>query len=226
MLKESKGKTCYLINNCKVFVGLPVIANETRTLNKTAEVFNNEEFEVTAIDKDSVTLTNTRITISIKHSEFKFFDLAYCITVHKSQGSTYDFEYSIYDYNRFDSKLLYTAMSRSTKKSNINFVYRHYETQTGNIYKITNEDTNKIYIGSTKRTDINERFEEHMKCMDNSPLHSDMQKGGNWKIELVQKLEYVDEQELLIAETCQIMAHDSIAHGYNTKYSVSYENIY
>ena len=124
MLKESKGKTCYLINNCKVFVGLPVIANETRTFKqnivyldeKTNElkkvhnvlvkvhamkahaeaqkteinydsdhnsVFNNEEFEVFAVDKDSVTLTNTRITISIKHSEFKFIDLAHCITVHK-----------------------------------------------------------------------------------------------------------------------------------------------
>ncbi len=37
--------------------------------------------------------------------------------IHVSQGSTYDFPYSIYVYQYFDQPLLYTSMSRSTKTS-------------------------------------------------------------------------------------------------------------
>jgi hypothetical protein len=47
-----------------------------------------------------------------------------------------------------------------------------------------------------------------MKCMDISPLHSDMQKGGNWKIEFIQRLEYVDKQESLIVESTQMIFYD------------------
>ena len=56
------------------------------------------------------------------HQNFKQFDLAYCITTHVSQGSTYDFPYSIYEYQYSYQYLLYTAMSRSTQKSHINFI--------------------------------------------------------------------------------------------------------
>ena len=227
MLKESKGKTFYVINNCKVFSGMPIIANETRTYNKLFDVANNEEFTVKSINKDIITITNERITMSITHNEFKYFDLAYCITVHKSQGSTFDFEFSIYDYGfkNFHNKLLYTAMTRATKKSNINFCYRKYETNTGYIYKIVNEETNKIYIGSTT-TSLEQRFNEHKKCPDTSPLHTAMKEYEKWKIELIEKIEFVDLEELLIAETTNIMKYDTIAHGYNTKLSINYENIY
>jgi hypothetical protein len=51
----------------------------------------------------------------ITHQQFRPFDLSYCITTHVSQGSTYDFPYSIYEYQYFDEYLLYTAMSRSTQ---------------------------------------------------------------------------------------------------------------
>ncbi len=227
MIKESKGKTCYFINNCKVFVGLPIIANETRKVNKVYDIFNNEEFEVTFIDKDKITITNERINIDIKHIEFKFFDLAYCITVHKAQGSTFDFPFSIYDYNfkGFDKKLLYTAMSRSTKKEYVNFCFRTYSTKKGFVYKITNEDTDKIYIGSTT-TSLEQRFKEHKESNDGSPLHSDMKIYNKWKIELVKEINFVDLQQLLISETCYIISHNSIENGYNTKLSLKIDNIY
>ena len=227
MIKESKGKTCYFINSCKVFIGLPIIANETRKVNKDFDIFNNEEFEVTFVDKDKITIQNERITIDMKHSEFKFFDLAYCITVHKAQGSTFNFPFSIYDYNfkGFDKRLLYTAMSRSTKKEFVNFCYRTYKTKTGFVYKITNEDTDKIYIGSTT-TSIEQRFKEHKESKDGSPLHNDMKIYTNWKIEEVKKIEFVDLQQLHIAETCYIISLDAIQNGYNTKLPLKYETIY
>ena len=39
----------------------------------------------------------TEEMIKIKHEEFKFFELAYCITVHCSQGDTIKEPYSIYE---------------------------------------------------------------------------------------------------------------------------------
>ena len=87
--------------------------------------------------------------------------------------------------------------------------------------------TNKIYIGSTK-TSIEQRFQEHLTAKDTSSLHKDIQELGpeNFNIELVEKIEYIDEETLLIAETTYIMAYDSINSGYNTKYTISLENLF
>ena len=78
--------------------------------------------------------------------------MAYCITTHVSQGSTYNFPYSIYEYKYFNKKLLYTAMSRSTNKSNINFIDIYLKSEVGYIYKIEAEN-GKIYIGSSNTPD-------------------------------------------------------------------------
>jgi hypothetical protein len=302
MLKEAEGKEYILVNNWKIFPGLPIIANESRNfksivsnthtnvfevvdtigykqmknpkwgdihkllmkekyisikydgkteklkrskikswnhikeaimnsvqkvlkVSKETQVVNNEEFAVTKITSDFIEITNDRCTLGILYSQLKFFDLAYCLTVHKSQGSTYDFEYSIYEYHRFSHRMLYTAMSRTTEKRFVNFVYMNVNINKGYIYKITSP-AGKIYIGSTS-TSMDQRFKEHMICNDNSPLHRDMKADPQgWKIEEVEALEYVDEQELLIAETCHMMTHDSINNGYNTKYSVDLLNLY
>jgi hypothetical protein len=42
----------------------------------------------------------------------------------------------------------------------------------------------------------------------------------NFKIELVEKIPYIDHQQLLIAETANILKLISIEAGYNTKLSV------
>lgn len=47
-----------------------------------------------------------------------------------------------------------------------------------------------------------------------------------WTIEVVDTIEFVDEQEVLIAEATHIMGHDSITHGYNTKFPIDFHNIY
>ena len=210
-----------------MFDVLPIIATSTTKVSGSP-IFNSEEFDIIFVSDKKIKIANARDTIEIKHSEFKKFDLAYCITVHKSQGSTYNFEYTIYDYNfsHFDPKLLYTAMSRSTQKSNINFVESHYKVNQGHIYKITNLDNKKIYIGSTTKEGVYERLKEHKKSYDNSPLHKDMQTFKNWEIERIKTIEYIDLEELLIAETCSIMHYDSINTGYNTKYSVDLDNIH
>ena len=45
MFEESKNKKIIVVNNIKVFVGLPIICKKTMTIDKQ-ELKNNEEFEV------------------------------------------------------------------------------------------------------------------------------------------------------------------------------------
>jgi hypothetical protein len=230
MMREAQSKEHFLIEKYKVFVGLPIIANETRTIkNKEKEEFeikNNEEFTVTAVNNKKISISNDRIAFTIEHKEFKYFDLAYCITVHKSQGSTYDFEYTIYEYSRFDKKLLYTAMSRSTQKGNINFnKFGASNLRKGFIYKIA-DPNNKVYIGKTT-TSVAQRWNEHKDCMDGSPLHTAIQRDDaeGWKCETIKEIDFADDEELSIAETVQMMHHNAIVQGYNTKYSVQINHL-
>jgi group I intron endonuclease len=122
---------------------------------------------------------------------------------------------------------MYVAISRARARKYINFCDVDCQLQEGYIYIIVNQLTNKLYIGSTK-TSIEQRFDEHVKCLDGSPLHSAIQELGheNFKIELVEKVPYIDEEQLLIAETANIIKFNSIEAGYNTKLSVSLENLY
>jgi hypothetical protein len=228
MLKESKNNKFITVNNIRVFVGLPVISNKTKTINDM-EIKNNEEFNVIDFDNQTITVNSTirNIDIVIGHDDFKTFDLAYCITVHKAQGSTYNFAYSIYEYFMFDKKLLYTALSRSTEKKFVNFVNKSFPTVQGYVYKIENKKTNKVYVGSTT-TSLKQRFKEHTECKDTSPLHKDMRKYGseNFEIGLLKKVEYSDIETLLIAEACMMIEYGSIENGYNTKLSCDLTNLF
>ena len=56
MQKEATDKKYIIINNFKVFVGLPIICKKTMTINKTDELKNNEEFEVINLDNKNVTI--------------------------------------------------------------------------------------------------------------------------------------------------------------------------
>ncbi len=60
-------------------------------------------------------------TIEIEYDDLKHFDLAYCITCHCAQGSSFNFEYSIYEWQFFDKSMLYVAISRARQRSFVNF---------------------------------------------------------------------------------------------------------
>ena len=161
----------------------------------------------------------------IKHDVFKHFDMAYCITTHVSQGSTYDFPFSIYEYRYFNKKLLYTAMSRSTKKSNINFIDTYLQPETGYIYKIT-DNNNKVYIGSSNTPD--KRWVEHCRCVEDSPLHRSMKELGvdKFTFEVIDEVEYIDIETLLIKESVLMNEYSSIELGYNVKHSIQLQDLY
>ena len=81
-------------------------------------------FSIKTIDDEFITVTtdeDKQIDIPINLFQ-KLFYVAFCITVAKSQGSTFKHSYTIHEFNRFDNRLKYVALSRSSNTKHINIV--------------------------------------------------------------------------------------------------------
>ena len=111
--------------------GTPLISNHT---NDKFKLIKNELYTIDSINKNIIKFTNG-LTFTIvddkenlkefkltKDTFQKFFYVAYCITTHKSQGSTYNFPYTIHEWDIMDNTLKYVALSRSTNVDNINII--------------------------------------------------------------------------------------------------------
>ena len=98
--------------------GMPVIARIT-----TEDFSNNDQFIVQKVAADIIILTDGQATMEIETADFtRLFNLAYCITTHCVQGSSYDFPYTIYQFDMMDARIKYVAISRSTQKEYINII--------------------------------------------------------------------------------------------------------
>jgi len=95
---------------------------------KELDIFNNEQFIIlkNEFDKENIIIASDiddEKIIDIPFDMFqKLFYVAYAITIYKSQGSTFDHEFTIHEWNHplFDNRLKYVALSRTTKLENIN----------------------------------------------------------------------------------------------------------
>jgi len=109
-----------------LYKGTPIIA---RINEKKYDICNNETFIIKKIGKDSIIIEgedddetiSRNIEIPIKYFQ-RLFYVAYCITTHRSQGSTFTNAYTIHEFDLFDNRLKYVALSRSTSINNINIV--------------------------------------------------------------------------------------------------------
>ncbi len=93
--------------------------------------YNNQEFAIININAESgdwvITLRDviTHDEVDITRTMlYRHFDYAYAMTIHRSQGSSFDSEYTINDYDTLlrdsaGNKILYVALSRTTKAKNI-----------------------------------------------------------------------------------------------------------
>ena len=102
--------------------GMPIIA---RRNNRDLNIFNNETFIIKEIrqSEDKIIIFDDDREQEIPIPEFvKMFNVAYCITCHKSQGQTYDEAYTIHEWEQFDERLRYVALSRATEIHLINIV--------------------------------------------------------------------------------------------------------
>ena len=83
------------------------------------------------------------------------------------------------------------------------------------LYKISFNDTNKVYIGITSR-DVYKRFNEHCKSTTKSLIANAIRKHGVENTTLTILLESNDYDELLLLEQVSILEHGSITpNGYN-----------
>ena len=105
-------------------IGMPIICRENC---KNLELVNNEEYKVVGFDKRKQLITiNNENFPDYTYDDFqKYFLPAYCITIHKSQGQTYDKPYKICEVNKImkcseSRSLLYVSLTRARSKELIN----------------------------------------------------------------------------------------------------------
>ena len=99
---------------------MPIIARKN---SKDLGISNNDTFNIKKIDNKNqiIIITDDEKDIDIPVAEFqKTFHISFCITVHKSQGSTFNHNYTIHEFNLFCERMKYVALSRSTEKNLIN----------------------------------------------------------------------------------------------------------
>jgi DNA replication protein DnaC len=101
--------------------GMPIMA---RVNDTGLDIVNNELFTVADVTDENITISNEiKSSIVIPAGKFhKLFSLAFCITIHKSQGATFDGRYTIYEWDKLDRKLKYVALSRATDEKNVQIV--------------------------------------------------------------------------------------------------------
>lgn len=102
----------------RLSIGMPLIARKNI---KKLKLTNNATYNVTDITNKEITVIDTKMeSIKIPIEVFnQCFYLAFCITIHKSQGETYDEPYSIHEWDRLCKTKKYVAFSRTTKIEHI-----------------------------------------------------------------------------------------------------------
>ena len=159
----------------KVCVGMPVIATDNI---KDKEIFNTMEFVIERVSEDTIEIDGQEFDLK---TFSQCFIPSFCVTVHKCQGADINEPYNIYDVEKMDKKLLYTALSRTTKYKYVHLdnekLKNEYKIRSmppleltnakfnslyseGKIYKILVDD--KVYIGSTCE-DLATRLSRHLK---------------------------------------------------------------
>ena len=103
---------------------MPLIS---RINNKKMNIYNNETYTCEKITDENIEVKNTLKNIvkhtSIKKDDFsKLFNLAFCITTHKSQGLSIDEPYCIHEFQKFGKRMKYVALSRSTNYEHIKII--------------------------------------------------------------------------------------------------------
>jgi AAA domain len=106
----------------KDFPKLPIIC---KVNSKEHDVVNNKQFIVTKLDNkfNNIIDVNEEKELKLSVKEFgEMMYLAYCITIHCSQGQSYDDSYTIHEWWRLTDKLKYVDLTRATNKDLINII--------------------------------------------------------------------------------------------------------
>jgi ATP-dependent exoDNAse (exonuclease V) alpha subunit len=101
----------------KLIKGMPIIARKT---TDKYDIMNNETFSIYDINEKTFKIRVHQSPIEININEFQdLFNVAFCMTIHRAQGQTFNENYSIYEWERLDNRLKYVSLSRATDKKYI-----------------------------------------------------------------------------------------------------------
>ena len=127
---RKKGKTSLQLDklsydknsqDVRLLAGTPIISTKN---SQELEIYNNETFIIKQIQhsKQNILIEDDAgNTKDIQFDDFqKLFYVAYCITIHKCQGESYDHDYTIHEWSKLDSRLKYVALSRTKQLEYIN----------------------------------------------------------------------------------------------------------
>ncbi len=129
MLNEKRGlfiaadPACEDSQDTYVYAGLPIIA--VRNFSRGDDIYcvNAERFSVVSVG-DRIRVMSERPDgehfWDIEIEEFhQYFVMNFCSTVHKAQGETITGPVTIWDVERMDKRLLYTAVTRATRGADV-----------------------------------------------------------------------------------------------------------
>ena len=103
-----------------LIAGTPIIARKN---NKKDSICNNETFNIKEVQHKTkkIVIEDGERRLEIDFDNFQeLFHPAFCITVHKSQGTTFNHPYTIHEWSKLDNRLKYVALTRSTKLEDLN----------------------------------------------------------------------------------------------------------
>jgi hypothetical protein len=225
------------INN-KFYVGMRIISNIN---DKQFGIFNSETYIIQDYKDKIVHIESYGKIIQIPVDMLTYkFDLAYCITIHRCQGSTIYDEFNIHDINILSKELMYVALSRCKDIDCVHFDFTGRvfyqekpiiwsvnrsgkelqtgeEFKNGTIYGIYHN--NKLqYIGQTVHP-LEKRLKEHINSNENDTFHTYIRasKKSNFEIKLIKLFPCTSVYELMAEETRQIHFHSDDNELLNTR---------
>lgn len=223
---ENMNKNHLKVDNDFIIIkGTPIIC-KVNEIDKG--LFNNRIFEIKKWKEKVITIhtpefygDNNSQTLEIDIDTMKNkFQLAYYLTTHSAQGSTFDMEFEIHDTNSMSRNILYTAITRATSLNNV-FINRYkkidnirkeYFTHmykprdiskkkfTGSVYELYDKITGEpFFIGSVEKSEgLNSRVLKHRSAIDSlDKVHTYISENNiKFNIREVVKIKYNDIDEL------------------------------
>ena len=198
-----RGRT---VGDLKFNKGTPVISVKNEN-----GLYNGLVFKVQRITDTHVYVNNT----PFDYNTFRYqFDLAYCVTTHKLQGTTSPGVVVIHESEKMSRQLLYTALSRLTSLDNLRVPY------AVNLTNIRNEN---FVRGKNYTTCLTQRLEGYVYSLEQDGVTvfigstTDMKQAEynhrDWPVPFEMKelkiVRYEDVQELKQAEMSEIRKYTS-----------------
>ena len=218
--------------------------------DKSLKIYNGEIYKIKDISDQYTLEKDGRKVVVNRDVVLKEFDFSNCLTSYKYQGGTIREPYLIHDivgaslYHQLSKREMYTALTRGTRLDHVllsEFTDRTFyeQDEDNNRFNIPSEDRKTevhkggqiyallyqgtpIYVGSTRRNDLNCRLSEHKREAQKSDATLDLYKYlkekdlATLRIQLIERFDNISSYDLLKQERKHIHEFSFNHRLYNT----------